>query len=75
MNRDESMNCAAEQRQCKLHDRLNAIRMSASDRQIAIASLRSAEHLCELFERTAGMLQSIRIALVTPLLRWLAQSR
>ena len=58
-----------------LYDRLNAIRMSESDRQLAMASLRNAERICELFESIAGMCGTIRISLMTPLRRWLSASR
>jgi hypothetical protein len=63
------------QQQGNLVDRLNAIRMSESDRQLALASLRNAERICELFERIAGICGTIRISLMTPLRRWLSASR
>jgi hypothetical protein len=63
------------QRQGNLHERLNAIRMSESDRQLAIASLRSAERFCEWCGWVAGLCETIRIALAAPLRRWLSASR
>lgn len=68
-------NIAEQFQECSLYDRMNAIRMSESDRRLAIASLRNAERICELFDAIAGMCGTIRIWLMTPLRRWLSASR
>ena len=59
----------------ELIDRLNAIRMSESDRQLAMASLRSAERFCEWYGRIAETCGAIGFALKAPLRRWLSSSR
>lgn len=63
------------QQQGNLYERLSAIRMSESDRQLALASIRGAERFCEGYGRIAGMSATMGIALVVPLRRWLSQSR
>jgi hypothetical protein len=70
------MRSVAEQGQegC-FYDRIKAIRMSESDRQLAMGCLRNAERLYGLFDRIAGLFETIRIALMTPLRRWLSVSR
>ena len=56
-----------------LHERLKAIRMSESERRLAITALQNAGLACDLVARAAGWLGALSAALMDPIRRRLAQ--
>ena len=59
--------------QVNLYERLKAIRMSESERQLAITALRNAELACELMACAGGWFGALKAALRGPIRRRLGQ--
>ena len=66
---------AKSEEQPNLYDRLDNIRMSDSDRQLAKASLRNVERIFGLIDRVTCLARTMNNAFANTTRRWLALSR
>jgi hypothetical protein len=76
-NGDSTMEngAAKSEEQPNLYDRLDNIRMSDSDRQLAKASLRNVERIFALIDRVTCLARTMNKAFANTTRRWLALSR
>jgi len=67
----------ARRKECAMdiYDRLKDVRMSESDRRVAVSALRNAEWICRLAARTIKWPGALKAVLVSLLLRRSAPSR